>query len=190
MNPRIEPLSEENWEDFAILCGAMGPNRSCWCLWWRDSGEPHKGTARSRALDLVREIEHPLGALAYSDSDPIGWVAVSPRSEYPRLNRGRDTAPDGPTADTWVVPCFFILPMFRGEGVARRLLDAALGIARAHGAKVVEGVPVDPARKVRTPSASYTGTVALFATAGFQEVTRRTEKGRVLMRLDVDHLPS
>ncbi len=80
------------------------------------------------------------------------------------------------------MPCFFVLPPFRGKGVSRQLLTAALAIAQAYGADAVEGVPGDPATKQRTSAASYTGTVALFARAGFSEVARRTKSGRVIMR--------
>jgi GNAT superfamily N-acetyltransferase len=182
----IEPLSEANWEDFARLCRAMGSNRSCWCLWWREDGHRGEGTARSRAFELVRDSDHPIGALAYEGAEPVGWVAVSPRSEYPRLNRTRATAPVGPLMGCWAVPCFFVHPSFRARGITRRLLDAALDIARAHGAEAVDGVPGDPATKPRTAAASYTGTVALFAEAGFREVARRTAKARVVMRLDLE----
>ncbi|MGC9155753.1 MAG: GNAT family N-acetyltransferase [Ferrimicrobium sp.] len=187
MGQRIEPLTETNWEDFASLCRAMGSNRSCWCLWWREDGIRGEGAARSRALQLVRTCTHPIGALAYEGTQPVGWVAVSPRSEYPRLNRARDTASVGPLEGVWAVPCFFVLPPFRGKGLSHQLLTAALAIARAHGADAVEGVPGDPATKERTPTASYTGTVALFAGASFREVARRTKSGRVLMRRQFGH---
>ena len=80
------------------------------------------------------------------------------------------------------MPCFFVLPPFRGKGVSRQLLTAALAIAHAHGADTVEGVPGDPATKQRTPAASYTGTVTPFAGASFREVIGRTKSGRVIMR--------
>lgn len=178
-------MTEANWEDFARLCRAMGSNRSCWCLWWRDDGHRGEGPARSRALQLVRDSAHPIGALAYEGDEAVGWVAVSPRSEYPRLNRTRATAPVGPLEGSWAIPCFFVLPSVRGNGITRQLIAAALDIARAHGAEAVEGVPGDPAKKVRTPAASYTGTVGLFGEAGFREVARRSEKGRVVMRLNL-----
>jgi GNAT superfamily N-acetyltransferase len=178
-------LTEASWEDFALLCRAMGSNRSCWCLWWREDGNRGQGTARSRALQLVRTSVHPIGALAYEGTQPFGWVAVSPRSEYIRLNRARDTEPVDPLEGVWAVPCFFVLPSFRGKGVTRQLLAAAIAIARAHGADTVEGVPGDPATKQRTPAASYTGTVTLFTGAGFREVARRTKSGRVIMHLEL-----
>lgn len=182
---RVEPLTLERWEDFSQLCRAMGPNRSCWCMWWRDDGRPKDLTSRERALQLVERSVHPVGLLAYSDEKVIGWAAVSPREEYPRLNKRRDTAPVDDQEGAWVLPCLFVVKEYRHKGVTKALVTAAVEFARSEGARVIEAVPGDPATLVRTPSASYTGTVGLFGATGFSEVARRTKKGRVVMRRDL-----
>ena len=182
----IKPLTTENWQDFASLCAVMGPNRSCWCMWWRDDGGRPKDPARTRAWSLVERSSVPIGLIGYAKSDPVGWVAVGNRPAYPRLNRGRDTAPiDGATGG-WVIPCFFVREAYRGRGMATALLNAAVEFAHEHGASAVEGVPGDPATRRRSPTASYTGTTAMFAQAGFVECARRTPKGRVLMRRELN----
>ena len=107
------------------------------------------------------------------------------RSEYPRLNRGRDTAPIDDASEVWIIPCFFVRERCRGQGVAAALLDAAVRFAMQHGAAFVEGVPGDPATRLRSAAASYTGTTAMFRRAGFVERARRTPKGRVVMRKDL-----
>ncbi|HVC15066.1 MAG TPA: hypothetical protein VND62_09430 [Acidimicrobiales bacterium] len=68
--------------------------------------------------------------------------------------------------------------------MASALLEAAVVLARAHGATAVEGHPVDVAglRATRVgSSALYTGTKALFEGAGFVEVAR-THATRPVMR--------
>ncbi len=178
----IEPLSVDNWNDFAGLCAAMGPNRSCWCMWWRYDGVPSRTAARERARSLVQESPRSVGLIAYEDREAIGWVAVGPREDYPRLNRGRDTAPIDEASGVWVIPCFFVREGGRGHGLAAALLEAAVRFATEHGAAAIEGVPVDPATQPRSATASYTGTVSMFQRAGFAERARRTPKGRVVMR--------
>jgi GNAT superfamily N-acetyltransferase len=155
-------------------------------MWWRDNGERQQATARDRAQTLVETSDHPVGLLAYAQDEAVGWVAVSPREEYPRLDRGRDTAPVDSSPAVWAVPCFFVVPQHRNAGVARALLAAAVALAASAGAKAVEGVPGDPATRRRSDTASYTGSVALFASEGFSEVARRTPKGRVVMRRRLD----
>jgi len=178
----IQPLTPERWEDFACLCRQMGPNRSCWCMWWRQDGTPQEGTARERAHALVLRPGPPIGLIAYEGGEPVGWAAAGPREDYPRLQAGRDTAPVDGRPGVWAVPCFFVVEGRRRQGVARALLAAAVEFAAAHGASAVEGVPGDPATRRRTPGGSYTGTTSMFAEAGFVEVARRSPKGRVVMR--------
>ena len=182
----VRPLTPDRWDDFSTLCAQMGPNRSCWCMWWRRRG-PFEGgaTARTQARALVEGGSRPAGLIAYADEHPVGWVAAAPRDQYPRLNAGRQTAPVDDLPGVWAVPCFFVLAEARHQGVARALLAAAVAFAAAEGAAAVEGVPGDPATAHRSASASYTGTLALFASQGFREVARRTPKGRVVVRRDL-----
>ena len=182
----VQPLTPDRWDDFAALCAQMGANRSCWCMWWRRSGAFRGGdTARTRAKSRVEEGSRPMGLLAYADEAPVGWVAVAPREEYPRLNAGRHTAPVDARAGVWAVPCFFVLPSWRHRGVTRALLGAAVDFAAVHGASAVEGVPGDPATARRSTTASYTGTLPMFEAQGFHEVARRAPKGRVVVRREV-----
>src|SRR3972149_2729165 len=60
----------------------------------------------------------------------------------------------------------------RGGGVAPALLDAAVEHARARGATTLEGYPVDAADGRLPSSKVFTGTVAMFARAGFAEFGR------------------
>lgn len=188
----VEPLTTARWDDFARLCEQMGSNRGCWCMWWRDDEPRPHGPARQRARELIAESAIPTGVIAYDEDKPVGWAAVSPRTAYPRLNRGRDTGPIDGQDGVWVVPCFFVIPSRRGEGIPALLLAKAVEIAQSYGASIIEGVPGDPATRDRSPSASYTGTLSLFVNAGFQESARRTPKGRVVVRrfLTAEQSPS
>lgn len=154
-------------------------------MWWRDPRGRPPDRPHSRAAKEVVAQEPPPGLIAYDGDTPVGWCAVAPRPAYPRLNTGRDTKPldDGyDLDDVWVVSCFFVPEQWRGRGVARRLLGAAVDFAYRQGAAVVEGVPIDPAVVNRTPGGSYTGTLPLFLAVGFEEVARPTPKARVTVR--------
>lgn len=85
----------------------------------------------------------------------------------------------------WWVTCFAVDTGNRRSGVGSALLKAAVEFARDHGATAVEGYPVDVAalRAARVGgSAIFTGTMAMFAAAGFAEVARRYPT-RPVMRL-------
>lgn len=111
----------------------------------------------------------------------VGWSAVAPREQYPRLNRSRILKPvdDQPV---WAVSCFFIARGFRHQGLSTKLLKAAVDFARARGAKIVEGYPHD-AKKATADVFVYTGLVSAFRKAGFKEVARRGETRPIMRHL-------
>ena len=127
--------------------------------------------------------------VAYLNGEPVGWVAVEPRANYRRLRgssvpwAGRTEDPDD--QDVWAIVCFAIRPGYRRQGLTRPLADAAVGYAKAHGAKAVEGYPMvpRPGQDVSWGEMNV-GSRNTFAQAGFREVSRPTAR-RVVMRLDL-----
>ncbi len=118
---------------------------------------------------------------------PVGWVSVAPREEFGRILRSPTLKPDAPDeADVWSVVCFWVPRAHRGRGLAHLLLAGAVDWARAQGARAVEGYPVDTTAGRKTAATIYTGTVSLFARAGFTPV-RAAKPGttRVVMRRDL-----
>ena len=182
---RVEPATGERWTDVERLAGERGFSSGCWCMWWRVSSrefdERHGDGLRSEFRALVQGGDEP-GLIAYVDDEPVGWVALAPRSEYPRLNRSPKLKPvdDRPV---WSITCFYIDRRHRRQGVAAALLDAAVSYARDHGAEAVEAYPIDTSSGSAAAKASaelYTGTLAMFERAGFTEVARRG--GRPIVR--------
>jgi GNAT superfamily N-acetyltransferase len=110
------------------------------------------------------------GLLAYLHGEVVGWVAVEPRSAYPRLEHSRTLKPADDQA-VWSVTCFFVAKKFRKNGFTIELLKAAVEHVRKQGGKIVEGYPVDTKQDMPAPFI-YTGTASAFQQAGFQEVAR------------------
>jgi GNAT superfamily N-acetyltransferase len=185
---RVVPAAPERWDDVQRLAGERGFSSGCWCMWWRCSGQEfaqrHGDGLRGDMEALVCSGAEP-GLLAYAGDDPVGWVALAPRPEYPRLNRSRKLRPidDVPV---WSITCFYIDRRHRRRGVASALLAGAVAHARSGGAEVVEAYPIDTAAQggKRASADLYTGTLALFERAGFREVARR--EGRPIVRLALD----
>ncbi|HZI96368.1 MAG TPA: GNAT family N-acetyltransferase, partial [Actinomycetales bacterium] len=81
----------------------------------------------------------------------------------------------------WAVTCFVVRTGFRRRGLAGALLDAAVAFAREHGARVVEGYPVDVASRTSVSSSElFHGSLTLFTGAGFAEVARHGAAGPVV----------
>jgi len=131
---------------------------------------------------LVRSGAVP-GLIAFEDGRPVGWVAVAPRSEYRRFERSRVLAPvdDQPV---WSVPCFFVRREGRGRGLTVKLLRAACAWAATHGARRVEGYPLEPRAGRLPPAFAWYGLASAFRAAGFREVARRSDT-RPIMRKTV-----
>lgn len=183
---QFRPLTPRRWPDLERLFGERGACGGCWCMWWklaRSQFVKQKGAGNRRAFKRIVEGGEVPGLLAYRDGEPVGWCALAPREAYPRLERSRiltrvDTEP------VWSVVCFFVARPFRRKGVTAALLTAAVAYAKAHGARIVEGYPVEP-KGARMPDPFvYTGLASAFRKAGFVEVLRRS-RTRPIMRYTV-----
>jgi GNAT superfamily N-acetyltransferase len=180
---KIEPLTPDRWPDLEKLFGPGGACSGCWCQYWR---LPHKlfdqqkGVANRETLLKIVKNGPPPGLLAYQNGEPVGWICLGLREDFPVLERSRvlKAMDDKPV---WSVVCFFIAKAARAQGVSKALLQAALKYAKAQGARIVEGYPT-PARYGRLPDAFvYTGLESVFEQAGFVEAIRRG-KGRAIWR--------
>lgn len=179
----IAPLTAQRWPDLEALFGPKGACAGCWCMWWRLAakewdamqGEPNRLAFKT----LVDAGEEP-GLLAYVDGQPAGWCALAPRRAYVRLERMRIFKPVDDQA-VWSVVCFFIGKGRRGYGLSRVLLQAAVDYARRHGARIIEGYPVEPKKEKVSPLFIYTGLASTFRQVGFVEVERRSAT-RPIMR--------
>jgi GNAT superfamily N-acetyltransferase len=187
----FHPLTRARFADFAKLFGTKGACGGCWCMWWRlPKAEFEKGRGalnRRRMRDRVARGDAPgipPGILAYEGSEPIGWCAVAPRDEYPRLDSSRvlarlDAEP------VWSIGCLFVAKARRGRGVSAALLRAAAEFAASRGAEVVEGYPVDSKASKMPDAFAWTGLASAFLAVGFEEVARRSAT-RPIMRISLE----
>lgn len=191
----IEPVTPARWDDMVDLFARAGPrggrtySSGCWCVLWRvPSKEFNAGWGKTKGEDrgaanqsvmaaIVAEGRVP-GLLAYDDGVPVGWCAVGPRHDLPRLRTSRQLHLEGDDEGVWSVSCFYVHGTAKRRGVARALLDAAIGYAQRCGATVIEGYPVEPGH-----SDPFTGHRALFEAAGFHIEPR--EGSRAVARLDL-----
>ncbi len=175
------PLTPDTLPDFERLFESRPAREAltCWCLYHHGIGpdnpeepsgsedrpSPEKRLARQALVE--RGLAH--GILVYAGDEPVGWCQFGRSEELPRFDgnpkyreatAGRDPRP------VWRITCFTVDPRFRGQGVARTALDAALDAIRANGGGLVEAYPV-----VRWDApAQYLGPRSMFEKAGFEAV--------------------
>src|SRR6186713_272901 len=128
------------FSDLERLFEARGGPKNCWCMVWRARGaEARSSNGKSRKAALQRRVaaKLPIGLLGYLDGEPVAWCSIAPRETYRVLGGPEDDAP----GSVWSLVCFFVPRRFRGTGIMRRLIGAAIDTARRHGARVVEAYP-------------------------------------------------
>jgi GNAT superfamily N-acetyltransferase len=185
---RVKEVNADRWDDVAQVMGTNGASAGCWCMFWRLTNQQiqaHTADDNRAALQAIVSSEEHAGLLLYDDDEPIGWCSAAPRPDFPRLFHTKGITVDGPEdSSVWSVVCIFVRRECRRQGVAGKLLDAAVIYAREHGAAVVEGYPLADAEQGRRSGLS-SGTIEMFTRAGFtrHEASGQTLSGRrVVMR--------
>lgn len=181
---RIEPLTPDRWDAFANLFGKAGASSGCWCMYWR-LGPAYCRRPREPNREEFRSLVAagpPPGLLAFDGELAVGWCQLTPRDALPWLDRARYLGRVD-EAHVWSISCFFVRRSYRRQGVASKLVRAAVDVARAAHADFLEAYPVDGS----VPGASrnnFTGSAAAFRRAGFATVAARTPS-RPIMRCDL-----
>jgi GNAT superfamily N-acetyltransferase len=192
----VVPANEAAWTDLQAIFGVNGYPGRCYCQYFKTQDRDWS----SLTVDARRERLHEQtgcvnprarttsGLVAHLGDEPVGWVAVEPRTAYPRLKRMRtvwggreeDKTDDG----VWAVPCFVVRKGYRRRGITYALAAATVDFARERGARALEAYPMitTPGEEI-TWGELYVGTPQVFASAGFVEVSHPSPR-RVVMRID------
>ncbi len=177
-------LTIERWPDLEMLFGVRGACGGCWCMWWRLSHSQwtaNKGDRNKSAFKRVVKAGPPPGLIGYAEGQPVAWIALGPREDYPRFERSRVLkALDDQRV--WSITCFFVLKSHRRRGYSVRMLKEAVDFARSCGARIVEGYPIDPRQKESPDAFVWTGLSSTFVRAGFTEVARRSPTRPIMRR--------
>jgi len=152
---------------------------------------PGTGSASQRRRDAMAKLaqrRRAPGLLAFEGDEPVGWIAIAPRSELARIEASR-AAPRVDDADVWVIPCVTVRKTARGRGIALALVQTAVAYATEQGAPAIEAYPRAGAARTGDDNA-YFGTEPLFRRAGFRVVREPLQNrprnwiARVAMRID------
>lgn len=162
----------------ALFEAASSP---CFCRYWHFVGTKNDWLDRcanrpeENAAELAAAIAEGRadggGVVAIEDGAVVGWMKLVPRSAVPKLRglpvyRGLDLGDD---ATTFSVGCFLVHPAHRRRGVAEALLEGAEAVARARGARAIEGYPRRSTEPLHDEEA-WQGPEAIFVARGFAHV--------------------
>lgn len=192
----IVRANKASWADLQAVFGTADYPGKCYCQHYKILDCHWSSLTDGERHDRLREQSHcdnpgartTTGLLAYLGEEPVGWVAVEPRTSYPRLLRVRtvwsgrheDKADDS----IWAVTCFVTRKGYRKRGITYTLASATIGFAREQGARALEAYPMitEPGKEI-TWGELHVGSRQVFADAGFTEVSHPSPR-RVVMRID------
>jgi GNAT superfamily N-acetyltransferase len=185
---RIERVTASSMRRADAFFSADPEANGCWCMWFIIPVKAYHAAGSEGNCEsfhaLAASSDTPIGLLAYDDIEPVGWCAVGPRARYARAiltptYKGRDPNED---QDVWLVPCFNVRADRRKSGVTKALLEAAINLAREHGATAIEGFPLTGTK--RHSKDTQVGFDSVFMSLGFR-VIRTPSESRAVVRLDL-----
>jgi GNAT superfamily N-acetyltransferase len=194
----IIPANEASADGLAAVFGTADYPGRCQCQrfkvvgwFWRDTTEEER-TAMLRGQTACGDPDasSTSGLVAYVDGEPAAWVAVEPRTAYPKLRTSRvpwtGRHEDKDDDEVWAVTCFVVRKGYRGRGLTYPLARATVDFARERGARALEAYPMitQPGKEI-TWGELHVGARQVFEEAGFKEVSRPTLR-RAVMRVDFD----
>jgi ribosomal protein S18 acetylase RimI-like enzyme len=153
-NPFLEDDADEVVNPFAPTSAAMAPG---------DPTAPRKLQLLRRGLSVVGSYAKVL----YRDEVATAYCQFGPLTAYPRAQRTRELysqLPDAPLPA--VITCIATTAAARGEGHAKRLVEAVCDDLEARGFVAVETYPEAAAG----PDATSAATPAFWEAAGFLRV--------------------
>jgi GNAT superfamily N-acetyltransferase len=183
------PLVPATWDDFARLVNANnGVWGGCWCIGFHVEGLPAnrtvEGNRRAKHAHVMNGTVHQM--LVYADDECVGWCQYGPPAELPNINNRKRYDAGVVVLPDWRIGCIFTGSRFRGQGVARVAVSAALDAIREAGGGLVEAYPEQvEGRAAQRGAYFHTGPETLFEEFGFTR-DRQIAKWRWVMRLRID----
>jgi ribosomal protein S18 acetylase RimI-like enzyme len=171
-------LSVATYPDFERLATKQG---GCWCTFYqRPKNSEKKKLSREERKQVNRKYKRNLvkkgrshAALVYDGDTPVGWCQYGPSDELPRIDSWdgvRKIEPPSGEKKLWRITCFYVDRKYRGKGIAKIALHAALSSIEKQGGGVVEAYPVVSKKMAAVPSTRWFGTPGMFEKEGFTRI--------------------
>lgn len=159
-------LDSSTFEAFARMVERNKIWGGCWCLSFHCvKGQPAERTRAEKEQRVEEGRSH--AALAFDGDEAIGWCQFGRTEELPGIKHQKRYFERLAAPPDWRITCFVVDKEYRGQGVARLVLVAALEEIAKQGGGVVESYPEETTARKVSASFLYNATVALFESQGF-----------------------
>jgi GNAT superfamily N-acetyltransferase len=181
-------LSSRTFSDFEKIAAKQG---GCWCIFYQrakpirlKSSDPEWRKTNQRDKKALVEKGKSHAILVYDNGTPVGWCQYGVKEELPRIDAGRGYRKVGPPSGAeklWRITWFFVDKAYRGKGVSKLALNAALDSIKRQGGGIVEAYPVVSKKMAAVAEWRWFGTPNMFKKEGFKTIAPLGTSG-VLMR--------
>ncbi|OLD12003.1 MAG: hypothetical protein AUI50_00145 [Crenarchaeota archaeon 13_1_40CM_2_52_14] len=185
----VKELSLSTWSAFEKLAVKQG---GCWCMYYARPRPVGKGLSTNEWKKINRKDKETLvrqgrshAILVYDGKTPVGWCQYGTRDELPRIDAGRGYRKARPPVGAekiWRLTCFFVDKDYRGHGVSKIALHAALESIRKQGGGIVEAYPVVSKKMAAVPEWRWFGTPNMFRRERFKPVAPLGTSGLLMRR--------
>jgi len=193
-DPRIlvVPAAQAGWRAVEAVLMTDASARNCWCQFHVLQNRESQTTTRDSRQELLRDqvatLDPPRGLVAMAGDEPVGWCGVEPRTRLGHVLASRlvvsHSRYEPGDSDVWAIYCILVPSSLRRSGIATTLISSAVEHARSHGARAIEGYPIDTSRRDgQLPPGFSTGTLAMFEREGFRPLAT-LPSGRTLVYRD------
>jgi GNAT superfamily N-acetyltransferase len=186
---RIQELSSSTWPAFEKLAMKQG---GCWCIYYQRPKPVGRGLSTEEWKKINRKDKENLvlqgrshAILVYDDKTPVGRCQYGSRDELPRIDAGRGYRKVRPLVGPekiWRITCFFVDKDYRGQGIAKIALHAALESISRQGGGIVEAYPVVSKKMAEVPEWRWFGTPNMFRKERFNPVAPLGTSGLLMRR--------
>ncbi len=176
MQITVKPLSPALAETFVTYFDSVdfchAPDwATCYCRFYHtdcSGAEWEARTGEQNRAEALGEIKSGSmkGYLAFEGERCIGWCNANDIRAYARLFADMEQYIHG--KKTGCLVCYVIDPAYRGQGVARSLLKAAVEDFHKDGFEAVLALPVES----QTGANRYRGTFNMYRELGFKQIAR------------------
>lgn len=155
----------------------------CFCRFYHtdcSSDEWQKRSASQNKEEALKAIQDGTmkGFLAFEEDRIVGWLNANAIQSYPRL--ASIAQPYCQSPKTGAVICFVIHPQFRHQGIATKLLYAAVETFEKEGMDVL----AFPFESESQPQKAYRGFAPMYLKLGFKVLESR--EGMSVLRKEVN----
>ncbi|MGB1205936.1 MAG: GNAT family N-acetyltransferase [Chitinophagales bacterium] len=177
----IKIITKDNWEDFVQLLSINPQCSECWCLNHRVAPNEivYGDVAKNRMEKLVCQ-NRVGGLLGYLDKKCVAWISVDSLASQV----GHDYILEGNEVpeNSWTIHCLYIDPKHRGQGLSKKLIEAAIEYAKDNNAKKILVFPIPPSSKDNDfpEDDEFSGRYSTYKKLGFVEDFRMNDFYQVM----------